>query len=46
MAVDTSSDPEPMVEKVRKLKPGGGSAMYDAIWLACTSRRPVKGEPV
>jgi len=46
VAVDTTSDPEPMVEKVRKLKPGGGSAMYDAIWLACTSRRPVKGEPV
>jgi hypothetical protein len=46
VAVDTSSDPEPMVEKVRKLKPGGGSAMYDAIWLACTSRRPIKGEPV
>ena len=46
VAVDTSSDPEPMVDKVRKLKPGGGSAMYDAIWLACTSRKPVVGEPI
>jgi Ca-activated chloride channel homolog len=46
IAVDTSSDPEPMVEKVRKLKPGGGAAMYDAIWLACTTRRPLKGEPI
>ena len=46
VAVDTSSDPDPMVEKVRKLKPGGGSAMYDAIYLACTSRKLVKGEPI
>jgi Ca-activated chloride channel family protein len=46
VAVDTSSDPEPMVEKVRKLKPGGGAALYDAIWLACTNRRLVKGEPI
>ncbi len=46
IAVDTSSDADPMVEKIRKLKPGGGSAMYDAIYLACTSRKPVKGEPV
>jgi len=46
IAVDTSSDPEPMVDKVRKLKPGGGSAMYDAIWLACNSRKLLKGEPL
>jgi VWFA-related protein len=46
IAVDTSSDPEPMVEKVRKLKPGGGAAMYDAIYLACTTRKLVKGEPI
>jgi VWFA-related protein len=46
VAVDTSSDPEPMVEKVRKLKPGGGAALYDAIWLACTSRKPIQGEPI
>jgi Ca-activated chloride channel homolog len=47
IAVNTSDDPEPMVEKIRKLKPGGGSAMYDAIYLACTSsRKLVKGEPI
>jgi len=46
VAVDTSSDPEPMVEKIRKLKPGGGAALYDAIWLACTSRKLIKGEPI
>jgi Ca-activated chloride channel homolog len=46
IAVNTSTDPEPMVEKVRKLKPGGGSALFDAIYLACTSRKPVNGEPI
>lgn len=45
VAVNTTHDPEPLVEKVRQLKPGGGSALYDAIYLACTSRKLVKGEP-
>jgi VWFA-related protein len=35
-----------MIEKVRKLKPGGGAALYDAIYLACTRRDLVKGEPI
>ncbi|MGI8961261.1 MAG: VWA domain-containing protein [Bryobacteraceae bacterium] len=46
VAVDTTHDPEPLVEKVRKLKPGGGSALFDAIYLACTSRKLIKGEPI
>jgi VWFA-related protein len=46
VAVDTTSAPEPLVEKVRKLKPGGGSALYDAIYLACTSRKLIQGEPI
>jgi Ca-activated chloride channel homolog len=46
VAVNTTTDPEPLVEKIRKLKPGGGSAMYDAIYLACTSRKLVPGEPI
>lgn len=46
VAVDTTNAPEPLVEKVRKLKPGGGSALYDAIYLACTSRKLIKGEPI
>lgn len=45
VAVNTTTDPEPLVEKVRKLTPGGGSALYDAVYLACTSRKLVKGEP-
>jgi Ca-activated chloride channel family protein len=46
VAVDTTSDPDPLVDKVRKLKPGGGSALYDAIYLACTRRKVIQGEPI
>ncbi|MBV9762651.1 MAG: VWA domain-containing protein [Acidobacteriaceae bacterium] len=46
VAVNTTSDPEPIVRKIRALKPGGGSALYDAIYLACTSRKLVQGEPI
>lgn len=46
VAVNTTSDPEPLVQKVRLLKPGGGSALFDAIYLACTSRKLVYGEPI
>jgi VWFA-related protein len=46
IAVNTTTDPEPIVQKIRKLKPGGGAALYDAIYLACTSRKLVQGEPI
>lgn len=42
---DTSSDAEKMVEKLAKVKPGGGAALFDAIYMACTSRKTVVGEP-
>ncbi|HZL55482.1 MAG TPA: VWA domain-containing protein [Bryobacteraceae bacterium] len=42
---DTSNDSEKMVEKVRKMKPAGGSALFDAIYMACTSRKTIQGEP-
>jgi hypothetical protein len=44
--VNTTTDGEKIMDKVRKLKPGGGSALYDAIYTACTKRSLVKGEPV
>ncbi len=44
--VNTTSDPQPIVDKLRKLKPGGGAALYDAIYNACTNRKLVQGEPV
>jgi len=46
LMVNTTNDPEKLLERVRKLKPGGGSALYDAIYQACTSRTLVKGEPI
>ena len=44
LLVNTTTDAEPIVEKMRKLKPGGGAALYDAIYKACATRL-VKGEP-
>jgi Ca-activated chloride channel family protein len=46
LVVNTTSDPEPMVQKLEKLKPSGGSALYDAIYMACTSRKLIDGEPI
>jgi Ca-activated chloride channel homolog len=46
LAVNTTTDPEKLLEKLRKMKPGGGAALYDAIYMACTRRELVKGEPI
>ncbi len=46
LIVNTTNDPEKLVDKIRKMKPGGGSALYDAIYMACTRRELVKGEPI
>src|SRR5882724_10124026 len=45
LVVNTTQDPEKILEKLRKMKPGGGSSLYDAIYQACTTRELVKGEP-
>ena len=46
LLIDTGSDPEPMVQRLEKLKPSGGSALYDAIYMACTTRKLIAGEPI
>src|SRR5271165_1456371 len=46
LLVNTTSDPGPMVDKLDKLKPSGGAALYDAIYMACTSRKLIQGEPI
>jgi VWFA-related protein len=46
IAVKTSQDSEKIVDKIRKMKPGGGSAIYDAVYLACTRTDLVQGEPI
>ena len=45
LVADTSSDSEKMVARMNKIKPAGGSALYDAIYMACTSRKTISGEP-
>jgi len=45
LLVNTTSDSEPIVQKLRTMKPGGGAALYDAIYKACTTRSLVPGEP-
>src|SRR5260370_7408717 len=46
LMVDTTNDAEKIMEKLRKIKPGGGSALYDAIYQACTPRTLPPGHPV
>jgi VWFA-related protein len=46
VAVNTTQDSEKILDRIRKVKPGGGAALYDAIYLACTSRKLVQGEPI
>jgi len=45
LVADTNSDSEKIVAKMSRIKPGGGAALYDAIYMACTSRKTVSGEP-
>ena len=46
LMVNTTADSEPIVERLRKISPSGGAAFYDAVYMACTSRKLVDGEPV
>jgi len=46
LMVNTTSDPDPIVGRLAKISPSGGSAFYDAVYMACTSRKLVEGEPV
>jgi VWFA-related protein len=46
VSVNTTSNAGALVDKISKLQPGGGAALYDAIFLACGSRKLMKGEPV
>jgi VWFA-related protein len=45
LVADTNSDSEKIVGKMSRIKPGGGAALFDAIYMACTSRKTVRGEP-
>jgi VWFA-related protein len=45
LLVNTTTDYNKLADKIRKMKPGGGSALYDAIYMSCVRRELVKGEP-
>jgi len=45
LLVNTTWDSDKLADKIRKMKPGGGSALFDAVYKACTNRELVKGEP-
>ena len=45
IVVKPTGDGERIVERIRKAKPGGGSAMLDAVYQACTKLFQVKGQP-
>src|SRR5580658_2030864 len=45
LAVNTTTDSDKIADKIRAAKPAGTSALYDAIYRACTDRKLVPGEP-
>ncbi len=45
IAQDFTDDPEILNEKIRKLKAGGGKALYDAIYYACREKMLNAGPP-
>lgn len=42
---DFTNDPQVLNEKIRKLKAGGGKALYDAIYFACKEKMFKAGPP-
>lgn len=45
LEVNTTQDPDKLTERMDRLKPGGGSSLYNAVYKACTDRKLVPGEP-
>jgi Ca-activated chloride channel homolog len=45
LSVDTTIYGDKLTARLDKVKPGGGSALYDALYMACRGRKQVKGEP-
>ena len=46
LAVNTTTDPGKITDRIDKLKTGGGSALFDAIQLAITKHHLIQGEPI
>lgn len=45
LAVDTTIYGDRLTERLEKVKPQGGSALYDAIYIACEKRKKAMNEP-
>ncbi len=46
LLVNTTWQPYEMLDRIREMKPGGGAALFDAIYMSCTNRELVEGEPI
>ncbi|HUQ95893.1 MAG TPA: VWA domain-containing protein [Bryobacteraceae bacterium] len=46
LMVNTTFDADQITDRIAKLKPSGGAALFDSIYMACTKRSLVKGEPI
>ncbi|MBI3681737.1 MAG: VWA domain-containing protein [Acidobacteria bacterium] len=46
LLVNTTYNSETITDKIAKLKPSGGAALFDGIYMACTKRSLIKGEPI
>ncbi|MBI3207761.1 MAG: VWA domain-containing protein [Candidatus Solibacter usitatus] len=46
LMVNTTKDADKITDKIAKLKPSGGAALFDSIYMACTKRSLIKGEPI
>ncbi|MFN7934885.1 MAG: VWA domain-containing protein [Bryobacteraceae bacterium] len=46
LMVNTTTDSDQITDRISKLKPSGGAALFDSIYMACTRRSLVKGEPI
>lgn len=45
LMVDFTNDPEELAKGVRRLRAGGGTALYDAIYFACRDKLPEDWPP-
>ena len=45
LVVNTTWDSDKIAEQIKKLRPGGGASLFAAIYMACTKRELVQGEP-
>jgi Ca-activated chloride channel homolog len=45
LLVNTTPDSDKIADKIRNMKPAGGAALFDAIYMALTRHDLVKGEP-